>query len=511
MPSTRLSAGSTPVEKPPQQRSVSARSHAHVARELELGAKRGGSGSRKVNNYISGMKSQCSGGAGGWQGGAGGTGEGPTLHYDIRGERIVMKTFHGPEATPPDFLRIPLGHIDLRSEIRMEATTGVVRRYRKQKTVRQMYSARVVGHNEPMTVALYQGNNAEEVQIFHFGSTALSIHVFERRSGTVIFLAIQAFGIPTSSKSMQARVHLEFMLQYFMMAVFGTTLCLDKTSSAAPWFTQANYIFSQLKIVSNHEDYKLVNRVIFALQIGEITQNPPDGYLFVCSPEDFEIGPTSVQWPDRPAYWSLNPSGSNPLSHEEASSLGFPSITPITEVFFSCWDETVYAGLRKFDECKGFDPESQDLAKELGCPLFEICVPGESRELDWTSDENNETQPSGCNIDGAPEMEYNSDLASPYIEDLAMEDENFLQESPSDESDCSNSYPEDGVPEIESNSSSCNQELTVENEDSLRDLPSHGTVVVQHYSIGELAELVKFGLIVVFGLTALYEYAGVLF
>ncbi|KAJ6456728.1 hypothetical protein C8R45DRAFT_791631, partial [Mycena sanguinolenta] len=98
----------------------------------------------------------------------------------------------------------------------------------------------------------------------------------------------------------------------------------------------------------------------------------PDGYLFVCSPKHFETNPMSFRWPDCPAYWSLDPSGGNTLSPEEASSLGFPSITRRTRLFRSFWDATAYAGLRKFDECKSFDPESQDVARELGYPLYEV-------------------------------------------------------------------------------------------------------------------------------------------
>ena len=115
-----------------------------------------------------------------------------------------------------------------------------------------------------------------------------------------------------------------------------------------------------------------IDEVEFYLEIGGTTQNPPDGDLFVCSPKDFETGPMSYRWPHRPAYWSLDPYGANPLSHEDASSLGFPPITLMTDVYASFWDKTVYAGLRKFDECKGFNPESQDVAKELGYPLYEV-------------------------------------------------------------------------------------------------------------------------------------------
>ncbi|KAF7364425.1 hypothetical protein MSAN_01103500 [Mycena sanguinolenta] len=163
MPSTHLSSESTPVETPLQQRSISARSDAHAAREPELGTERKSNGWRTLISYISSGQGG-SGGGGGLHGGAGGTGEGPTLNYEIKAEHVVMKTFTNTEATPSDFLRIPLGHIDLRSEIRVDVAAGAVWQHHRQKraSVRRMYSARVVGHNEPMTVALYQGDSVEE-------------------------------------------------------------------------------------------------------------------------------------------------------------------------------------------------------------------------------------------------------------------------------------------------------------------------------------------------------------
>ncbi|KAF7364441.1 hypothetical protein MSAN_01105200 [Mycena sanguinolenta] len=306
MPSTRLSAESTPVEKPLPQPPVSAHYNAHARREPDLGAKRGGNGWQTLVNYISGGQGGMGGHGLQGRGGAGGNGEGPTLNYEIKAERIVMKNFNGPEATPPDFLRIPLGNIDLRSEIQVHAATGTISRHGKGRSVRRMYSARVVSHSEPMTVALYEGHNAEET------------------------------------------------------------------------------------------------------------------------------GPTSFRWPDRPAYWSLNPSGSNPLSHEEASSLGFPTITRKTWVRTTFWDETVYTGLRKFDECKGFDPESQDLAKELGFPLFEVsdgdvlAMEWDLVDRDYASDYSiSYSEEEYATIDG---MESGLDLAGSSIEELAMEDEDYIQE-----------------------------------------------------------------------------------
>ncbi|KAJ7446090.1 hypothetical protein FB451DRAFT_791228 [Mycena latifolia] len=37
-----------------------------------------------------------------------------------------------------------------------------------------------------------------------------------------------------------------------------------------------------------------------------------------------------------------------------------------------CWDTRVYAGLRQFHKAKGFEPCSQDLARHLGHPLFQL-------------------------------------------------------------------------------------------------------------------------------------------
>jgi sRNA-binding protein len=41
------------------------------------------------------------------------------------------------------------------------------------------------------------------------------------------------------------------------------------------------------------------------------------------------------------------------------------------------WDPGVYAGLRKFHQLKGFDPESEDVARHLGYPIYQL-----SREID---------------------------------------------------------------------------------------------------------------------------------
>ncbi|KAJ6460547.1 hypothetical protein C8R45DRAFT_1029373 [Mycena sanguinolenta] len=168
-------------------------------------------------------------------------------------------------------------------------------------------------------------------------------------------------------------------VRYTSGEVFGSIVRVSpwvfQANHTISWFSQANYIFTSLKIPSNYDDYTLINGVEFSLSIPFPEQNPPDGYLFLSSPMEFKTGPSSFRWPDCPAYWSLDPSGSNPLSAEEASILGFPRIELATEIGGVFWDDAVYAGLRKFHVAKGCDPDSQDVAHELGYPLYELSVP----------------------------------------------------------------------------------------------------------------------------------------
>jgi hypothetical protein len=57
---------------------------------------------------------------------------------------------------------IPLGHLDLRNEIRFKAGSDTVYRRDGQVSVRKVYSARIHGCQSNMTVAVYEGDNAEE-------------------------------------------------------------------------------------------------------------------------------------------------------------------------------------------------------------------------------------------------------------------------------------------------------------------------------------------------------------
>ncbi|KAF7353163.1 hypothetical protein MSAN_01503800 [Mycena sanguinolenta] len=154
------------------------------------------------------------------------------------------------------------------------------------------------------------------------------------------------------------------------------------------WMAQANRIFAELEDKIRVEDYVCVDRVKFILQVVPCTDHDiPAGYLFICPPEDFhtdtEPHANLYQWPACPVYWSLDPSGADRLSTEDTKSLGFPAIHIETVIDGYSWDSGVYKGLQRFHEGKGFDPDSQEVARQLGYLLYEVSsnrVPFPARE-----------------------------------------------------------------------------------------------------------------------------------
>ncbi|KAF7374123.1 hypothetical protein MSAN_00293500 [Mycena sanguinolenta] len=138
------------------------------------------------------------------------------------------------------------------------------------------------------------------------------------------------------------------------------------------WLSQANHIFSKLQLASNFQDYVVLTDIYFILTISATEADTPAGFLFLCPPSHFRTGKFSFKRPECPAYWSLDPSGANRLTMKDAVTLGFPSFNLTTHIMGSSWDASVYAGLRQFHQAKGFDPDSQDLARYLGHKLYQL-------------------------------------------------------------------------------------------------------------------------------------------
>ncbi|KAJ7229298.1 hypothetical protein B0H12DRAFT_231730 [Mycena haematopus] len=88
--------------------------------------------------------------------------------FTVTGGTFTNITNHNYATTPslPSDLRmIPLGDIDLRREIRLN-NTGVVNLGPERARARRLYSAKVEGRKSTVTVAMYQGNGAEEVCLY---------------------------------------------------------------------------------------------------------------------------------------------------------------------------------------------------------------------------------------------------------------------------------------------------------------------------------------------------------
>ncbi|KAJ6452800.1 hypothetical protein C8R45DRAFT_1040128 [Mycena sanguinolenta] len=158
--------------------------------------------------------------------------------------------------------------------------------------------------------------------------------------------------------------------------VCNTSISLIPSVSVdlSPWLSQANHIFRRLRIVSNFEHYVYHRSVTFELNILKATKKPPVGFLFLCPEHNLQTGRLTFCWPDqeRAAYWSLDPTGVDRLSTEEATQLGFPPLQFTAMVTGDFWDANVYDALRRFHQAKGFDPDSQDLARHLGEPLYGV-------------------------------------------------------------------------------------------------------------------------------------------
>ncbi|KAF7334339.1 hypothetical protein MSAN_02378800 [Mycena sanguinolenta] len=143
------------------------------------------------------------------------------------------------------------------------------------------------------------------------------------------------------------------------------------------WLAQANRMFTELEKNVHVEDYVCAGDIQFILRCSPNKRHiNPEGYLFVCPARDFRTGNEAhanlYQWPACPAYWSLDPSGADCLSTEDAKILGFPTIHIETNVKGCSWDRSVYRGLRRFHEGKGHNPESREVARRLGYPLYEV-------------------------------------------------------------------------------------------------------------------------------------------
>lgn len=132
--------------------------------------------------------------------------------------------------------------------------------------------------------------------------------------------------------------------------------------------------FSNFGGCSSHLAIGFINGIYYFIYLSGQRNSDREGYLFVCPLRDLrsDVSGRFRTSPACPAYWTLDPLGVDRLSSEDAKRLGFPELSFSALVGQRCWDESVYNGLRQFHAAKGFDPDSQDVARHVRVPLYQL-------------------------------------------------------------------------------------------------------------------------------------------
>ncbi|KAJ7859041.1 hypothetical protein B0H14DRAFT_638648 [Mycena olivaceomarginata] len=146
------------------------------------------------------------------------------------------------------------------------------------------------------------------------------------------------------------------------------------------WLTQANH-FSSEKSASS---YLLATGIQFRVSLwdspdeislrGTFMADAPmqEIYLFLFDPcVHIQNGRTSVKIPatSHAYYWSFQHDGSNRLSDEMLEEIVPPQVLFEARIVGHTWSDVDYELIREFSLAKGFNPNSNDVAIELGYPL----------------------------------------------------------------------------------------------------------------------------------------------
>ncbi|KAJ7190724.1 hypothetical protein GGX14DRAFT_701769 [Mycena pura] len=155
---------------------------------------------------------------------------------------------------------------------------------------------------------------------------------------------------------------------------------------ATAWLAQANHAFVTApfwKGSSSADGVALTTELRFTVKIhsrldnclrGTFMADPPtnDLFLFLANPKaEIQNGILSVALAraENTFYWSFEPDGSIPLTPEELEDLAPPEVIVNTHIGTRTWIKEDYQLIKEFCVVKGIDPESTNLAIQLGYPL----------------------------------------------------------------------------------------------------------------------------------------------
>ncbi|KAJ7165909.1 hypothetical protein C8R46DRAFT_1219687 [Mycena filopes] len=83
-------------------------------------------------------------------------------HFTVAGGTFTNTINNNVAPAIPDLRMIPWGDIDLQQKLLVNKETGAIGYLHERKCVRRVYSAKVDGQRSDVTVAVYQGDGAED-------------------------------------------------------------------------------------------------------------------------------------------------------------------------------------------------------------------------------------------------------------------------------------------------------------------------------------------------------------
>ncbi|KAK7013002.1 hypothetical protein R3P38DRAFT_1514587 [Favolaschia claudopus] len=145
-------------------------------------------------------------------------------------------------------------------------------------------------------------------------------------------------------------------------------LKLESHSTHEGWLSQAGYVLSQLSLevdvcsIVRCVDVKMIMHPSKpSVHEAELSLPPLSAFL---TPDG-----THLQYPTEQPCW-FDPVRNEPLSMDKAEMLGLPAIELTIDVTSVYIDKSTLQQLREFHQGKGFDPDSQEIAKHLGYALY---------------------------------------------------------------------------------------------------------------------------------------------
>jgi hypothetical protein len=152
----------------------------------------------------------------------------------------------------------------------------------------------------------------------------------------------------------------------------------------------------------------IIQKLLVRLRISNLRQSPKGNgpyYLFL-RPSTLDGQPTLIHWNfDFAKYWSQDPSGQSIISPEEQKILGLPEIILEERTWFNSWSEEAYDYIRKYQEIKGFNPNTTDFARSMGVPILEVVTDEDRFEVVDVSkpsatEQSSVSRPNGSADDG---------------------------------------------------------------------------------------------------------------